>query len=74
MYPTTAAVKVPETTFINSPSLSMGFFHSNAIAPRIAGMERRNEKRIATVFFSFLNKPKAIVEPDLEIPGAIDRP
>ena len=44
------------------------------VDPRIAGIERRNEKRIATIFFSFLNNPKAMVAPDLEMPGAIDKP
>ena len=42
---------------------------SNIAAPKIAGIERRNENFIASFSFSPARRPPAIVVPLLEIPG-----
>ena len=41
------------------------------VAPRIAGMARRNENDITSSFFIPNSNPVEIVEPDLDIPGMI---
>ncbi len=47
---------------------------SSITAPIIAGIESRKENLAAVSPSSFLNIPKAIVEPDLDMPGMIAIP
>lgn len=47
---------------------------SNSVAPKIAGIDSKNENLAASSLLSPTNKAPTIVDPDLEIPGAMAKP
>ena len=56
---------------VMSPGALKRSFNSSTIAPPIAGIASRNEKRAQSAFFKFTFNPAAIVEPERDIPGVI---
>ena len=76
-YPLIAAVIIPTATGIKervcvvAPTIS---FKSSTKAPKIAGIESRNEKRTAVLFSNLQKSPPTIVLPLRLIPGRVPSP